>query len=63
MKASVDIGACIGCGACAKMAPSVFRMEGGVAKAGEDPVPPGVGDLVEALVDVCPAAAIQTHPE
>lgn len=61
MKVQVREELCVGCCACAKLCPAVFQMDGLVARPREPSVSPAAADLVEALVDVCPARAIVTE--
>ncbi|MCQ2798271.1 MAG: ferredoxin [Bacilli bacterium] len=54
-KIRVDADACIGCGACAGVAPEVFEMnDEGKSVVVADPAE----DAVDELVSVCPVAAI-----
>lgn len=58
MKATVDPDLCIGCAVCEQICAAVFEMDGAVAVAKTDPVPPDAEDYCEAAADACPVDAI-----
>lgn len=58
MKAKVDPDMCTGCGLCPDICPAVFEMDGDVAKAKLDPVPPDAEEDCREAADSCPVEAI-----
>ena len=58
MKAIVDPNTCIGCEACVGICPEVFEMQGAVAVAVVDPVPPDKEPSAREAADACPTSAI-----
>jgi len=58
MKATVDAGACVGCGLCADSCPEVFEMDGDVAKVIASTVPKNAEDTCKEAADNCPVTAI-----
>ena len=63
MKASVDQDNCIGCGLCVSSCPAVFSMEGVVATAIADAVPPAEEENASAARDECPVSVIDLQAE
>lgn len=50
---------CIGCGACAAIAPEIFEMtDEGYARVILDPIPENLMDLAKDAQEGCPTAAI-----
>ncbi len=58
MKAIVDQDTCTGCGLCPDTCPEVFEMEGDVARAKVDVVPPEAEDSCREAAESCPVEAI-----
>lgn len=58
MKATVDSTLCIGCGICEQICDAVFEMDGDVAVAKTNPVPPDAEDSCREAADACPVDAI-----
>jgi ferredoxin len=58
MKAKVDPDTCTGCELCTQTCPEVFKMEGDVAVAYTNPVPPESEQLAKQAADECPVEAI-----
>ncbi len=58
MKAIVDQEICTGCGLCPDTCPEVFEMEGDVARAKVDVVPPEAEDACREAAESCPVEAI-----
>ncbi|HSV44127.1 MAG TPA: ferredoxin [Candidatus Bathyarchaeia archaeon] len=59
MKASVNKELCIGCSLCVQTCPEVFRMEGDVAVAYENPVPDEATETCRTAASDCPVVAIE----
>lgn len=58
MKAIVDKNTCTGCGLCVDACPEVFEMDGDVARAKVNPVPPEQHEDCRDAADSCPVEAI-----
>ncbi len=58
MKARIIPEECIACGLCTDVCPAVFRLEGMVVVASDEPVPEPEHDAVREAADGCPAEAI-----
>ena len=58
MKATVDPDLCIGCAVCEAICDTVFEMEGDVAVAKVDPVPPDAEESCREAAEGCPVDAI-----
>lgn len=58
MTAEVDQEECIGCESCPEFCPEVFKMEGGLAIAYTDPVPPEFEQAAKEAAEGCPAHCI-----
>ena len=59
MKAIVDEEACVGCGLCVDTCPTVFSMDGDVAKVIVDEVAADALEDCKEAVDCCPVDAIK----
>ena len=59
MKATVDKGLCIGCGLCVDVCPAVFEMNGDLAQAKVNPVPPEAEGACRDAAEQCPVEAIK----
>jgi ferredoxin len=58
MKAIVDADACVGCGRCEELCPTVFTMVDDKAVVQVDPVPGAVEPECRQARDECPVDAI-----
>lgn len=58
MRAIVDPDTCIGCEACVGICPEVFAMQGPLAVAIVDPVPPEHESAAREAAEACPTVAI-----
>jgi len=58
MKANVNEAACIGCGLCEQICPTVFAMDGATAKVQMDPVPADQDAACREAADACPVSCI-----
>lgn len=59
MTVKVDKGACIGCGLCSSICPSVFQIDDdGLASVYANPVPEADTESVQEACDNCPVGAI-----
>jgi ferredoxin len=58
MKAIVDPDTCTGCELCVSLCPEVFQMEGNVAIAYVDEVPPAFHESAREAAESCPVDAI-----
>ncbi len=58
MKAVVDQETCTGCGLCPDTCPEVFELDGDVARAKVDVVPPEVENTCREAAESCPVEAI-----
>jgi len=58
MKAFVDPELCIGCTQCAGICPAVFQMEGTLAVATPDEIPPDEVPQAVDAANACPVNAI-----
>jgi ferredoxin len=56
VKVTVDKDSCIGCGACAAIAPDIFVMEGGKSKVKK--AAPSDAALAKEASDSCPVSCI-----
>jgi ferredoxin len=61
MKAKVDKDVCSGCELCTQTCPDVFRMEGDVAIAYNNPVPKEFEAQVKEAADECPVSCISVE--
>ena len=59
MKATVDVDICVGCGLCVDTCPTVFAMDGDVAKVLTDKVPDDTEMECKDAADLCPVDAIR----
>ena len=59
MKAFVDPDLCIGCTQCAGICPEVFTMEGTLAVAIPEELPPDTVPQAVEAAQTCPVSAIQ----
>ena len=59
MKAIIDAELCTGCGLCADISPDVFVMDGDLAVAADQSVPPGAQDDTREAMESCPVEAIE----
>lgn len=58
MKATVDQDLCIGCGICAQICDSVFKMDDDVATVTVDTVPADAESTCREAAESCPVEAI-----
>jgi ferredoxin len=58
MKAEVDPELCTGCELCTETCPEVFKMDGDLAVAYVDEVPPKAEEAAQEAADDCPVEAI-----
>lgn len=58
MKATIDSDLCIGCGLCSDSCPSVFEMDGDVARVIVDEVPTEDEECCRDAAEHCPVDAI-----
>lgn len=59
LRASVNQNACIGCGLCAEICPSVFSMTSkGLAETTVSMVDPSMGNTLREAANSCPTQAI-----
>lgn len=63
MRAKVNEKECVGCGLCADTCPSVFRMDGSVAKVMGDKVPADAVKTCKEAAENCPVSAIAVECE
>lgn len=64
MKAKVNKDVCIGCGACAVIAPDIFEIDDdGLATTKEDNVKDEIKDDVVDACESCPTGAIEINNE
>ena len=59
MRAIVDADICTGCELCTETCPEIFEMDGDLAVAKVDDVPPEVEDAARQAADECPVEAIK----
>jgi ferredoxin len=58
MKVRVDKEACVGDETCVSICPDIFEMDGDVAQAKMEDVPPGLEASCKEAADACPVEAI-----
>lgn len=62
LRASVNKNACIGCGLCTEICPSVFSMnQQGLAEATTSTIDPSMGQAVRDAANACPTNAITVY--
>ena len=63
MKITIDESKCIGCGACAAIAPAVFIIDTETGKAKVSQQPQKITAEIQAAIDSCPTQAIKIVEE
>jgi len=59
MLATVDRELCTGCGLCADICPEAFAMDGEMAVASEESIPPAAESNAREAKESCPVEAIE----
>lgn len=59
MKTSIDKELCTGCELCVQTCPEVYEMQGDIAVAKAEVVPPGNEDCAKQAAEDCPTVAIK----